>query len=130
VTWILLLDDDRDLTRAMGRLIVRRIGTRVREAHDPSSAIETLAVEPVAPAAAILDHDLRDDRADGVTVLTELRRRWPLTPCAFYTGTPPDELEAQLAEAGVDAPVPHFHKPTPVGPLMEWLQSAIACNTP
>lgn len=125
MTWILLVDDDRDVVRALTRLIGLRTPTPVHGVRGAWEARQALHGERGAPAAAILDHELRDPHGDGLTVLTDLRRRWPHVPCAFYTATPGTELTPRLAALGMDPPVALFHKPEPLGPLLDWVQAVL-----
>ena len=69
---ILIVDDNRTTTRALG-MLVERWGHEALTAFDGREALAVLEAEPVD----VIITDLRMPQVDGMQVLTQLAERWP-----------------------------------------------------
>ena len=78
---ILVVDDETSITITLGELL-RREGYRVNSANSGAEALELIADNHYD----LVIVDLHMKGIDGMTVLDELRQRWPLTPGIILTG--------------------------------------------
>src|SRR5262245_16093812 len=78
---LLVVDDETSITTTLSELL-RREGYRVYSANSGAAAIDLISVNEYD----LVIVDLHMAGIDGITVLDELRRRWPLTPGIVLTG--------------------------------------------
>ena len=102
---ILVVDDQADLRRTMGR-VLRRYGWEVAEAPDGLAALE--ALENEEKGFALVLSDLTMPRMGGMELYREIRRRKILVPFAVTSGL--FELE-ELASDEEAAELPFIPKP-------------------
>lgn len=94
---ILIVDDQED-ERAIQRAMLEHLGYRVEEATDGRDALDR--IHDVAPDLILLD--IAMPRMDGIAVCRALRQD-PETidlPVLFYTASPSEEWEDQVATLG------------------------------
>jgi two-component system response regulator FixJ len=103
--------DDSALAR---RAIVRRVSAAGLVVVEGASAVLDAAVDVAGLSCALVDLDLGD--GDGTQLASELRRRSPGLPIAFFTGGAPQELLARAAEFG-----PVFLKPAQLDQALAWI---------
>src|SRR5215813_8902412 len=78
---LLVVDDETSITITLSELL-RREGYRVNTANSGAEAIGSISANDYD----LVIVDLHMVGIDGMTVLDELRRRWPLTPGIVLTG--------------------------------------------
>src|SRR5215467_1327535 len=78
---LLVVDDETSITITLGELL-RREGYRVNTANSGAEALDLIS----ATDYDLVIVDLHMKGIDGMTVLDELRRQWPLTPGIVLTG--------------------------------------------
>jgi CheY-like chemotaxis protein len=123
--WVLVVDDDPVAARATARAVSRALGVRFSFVSDAPSAVRLVSHTEEAPAAVLLDFELRGGET-GVTVLSGLRAAGCQSPCAFHTGAP-GRARAALAAARLVEGHPVFDKaPRHAGALAEWVARAVA----
>jgi ActR/RegA family two-component response regulator len=108
--WVLVVDDEPLTARATARAVSASTGARVSLVSDVDSALHLVRRASEAPAAVLLDFDLKDGET-GLTVLLSLRAAGCESPCAFHTGAPA-RARAALSAARFDDGYPVFDKGT------------------
>ena len=93
---VLIVDDDRAVVRAFGRIIAAS-GILVCPAWDPASALR--AIEDNEYDAVICDIGLPG--MSGVALARQVRRRWPEVPIILVTGDPRLDTALEAFEIGV-----------------------------
>ena len=96
MTGVLVVDDDRPLTRALA-INLRAHGYQVTLAHDGRSALAE--VTRVHPAVVILDLGLPD--LDGIDVLTGIRG-WSAVPVIVLSARSNSAEKVEALDAGAD----------------------------
>src|SRR5262245_9670354 len=94
---VLLVDDEPSQHETLG-IALTVTGYTVLRATNVDEAMEMLDADP---EAAILDVRLPDPKGcnrDGLTVLHELRAKYPDIPVAILTGVPLTDIEASFAK--------------------------------
>jgi len=86
---VLVVDDDESV-----RLIVseqlRDLGLQVTVAEDGREALEVIERGPDKPEFVLTDYSM--PRLDGISLLEEVRGRWPCIKGAIMTGNPQESL--------------------------------------
>ena len=100
---VLVVDDDEEVCRVMGRLL-GRIGCRVRQATSGKEGLDLVDAE--TPDLILLDLMMPD--MNGPQFLVEMRKAHPALPVVIVTGYPDSEL---MKEAARHAPVMLLAKP-------------------
>ena len=117
---VLLVDDDADLLQLLN-IRLKREGYEVQTASDARQALDCLSRQP--PGAVITD--LKMSRMDGMELLAEIERQFPVLPVIVLTahGTIPDAVEATQrgAFAFLTKPIKHQE-------LLECLQKALSVS--
>jgi DNA-binding response OmpR family regulator len=128
---VLLAEDEPSQQETLG-IALTVTGYTVLSATNVDEAIDMLDADP---EAAILDVRLPDPRGcnrDGLTVLHELRAKYPDIPVAMFTGVPLSEVEASFAQYH-RAKV--LYKPQTYDVVLDFLMKtstppAVSCSTP
>jgi two-component system KDP operon response regulator KdpE len=115
MTRILLVDDDRQLRRAL-HITLRAAGYELRVAATGTEALARAASEP--PDIVILDLGLPD--LDGVTVLEGLRG-WCAAPVIVLSARHEERAKVRALDAGADD---YVTKPFGMGELLARLRAA------
>lgn len=118
--WVLYLEDDAAIARAIGRRLRTLTGLRVRDARDMEAVFGALRDERELPAAILLDVHLVGNAHDGVAILAALRAAAVRTPCAFLTSEDPSKLADRLRDAGLGRP-PIFSKARETDEAAAWV---------
>jgi response regulator RpfG family c-di-GMP phosphodiesterase len=93
----LLLVDDDDMTRETLLAIVRHLGiARVYEANSVAGAVEVLEQAEVD----VVLTDIHMPGKDGLTLVKEIKTRWPSTPVLVLTGYPTIEIAIDAMKRG------------------------------
>jgi two-component system response regulator GlrR len=119
-TSVLVVDDDADLLELL-TVRLQRAGYSVRVAADAKTALDTLAYRQVGAVIT----DLKMDHIDGLELLGEIARRYPVLPVILLTahGTIPDAVQA--TQRGAFA---FLTKPINNGELLQTLKDAVTLN--
>jgi DNA-binding NtrC family response regulator len=97
-TSVLLVDDDGEYATAVAK-VLRRRGLDVELAGDGEAALDALAARPFD----VVVLDLRMPRRDGLSTLTELRRRGCRSPVLILSGhADVEDARRALAHGAVD----------------------------
>ncbi|HSD68141.1 MAG TPA: sigma 54-interacting transcriptional regulator [Woeseiaceae bacterium] len=117
---ILLVDDDEDLLQLL-TIRLGRAGFQVQTANSAASALRSLAQSQ--PRAVITD--LKMDETDGLALLEEIEKRYPVLPVILLTahGTIPDAVKATRKGAFA-----FLTKPINDDELVACLREAIGAN--
>ncbi len=124
---LVLLVDDNDVNRIVGRGLVEALGYEVRTAHDGLDAIDECRQTP--PQVVLMDLDMPVLRGIDATVrLRELQRLGEVAPFAVIAATADASPEAQAAcaAAGMDG---FLTKPLDLRVLREQLRRFTAAGT-
>jgi hypothetical protein len=122
--WILVLDDDRLASRAVGRWVKQIVGVEVRTAQTILEAECWLKCSPT-PLAILTDFEL-GDRENGAQALERLRYLGCAAPAAVVTGAPDLALMA-LAESSLREAIPVISKSELPIRLRDWLEHLQLC---
>lgn len=114
---VLIVDDEASL-RVPLQSELKRQGYRVDVAADGEEALQLLAAADGQYDVVVLDKNLIPD-PDGITVMKEMRRRWPSIEYLIMTGW--DDLRDTALAAGAFA---YLQKPFDLRELVLWLRSA------
>jgi DNA-binding NtrC family response regulator len=122
--WILVIDDDKLVGRAIARWIKQVTGLETRLARTIDQA-EECAAGSLQPAAIVTDYQLESGE-DGVQAIEHLRSLGCRAPAALLTGAP--ELAIQsLERSTLDEVVPVFSKTEMQERLKDWLEQVRLC---
>ena len=119
---VMIVDDDAEM-RALLRDVLGRDGFHVRE-HSSGDGLVPL-LEGWTPDAIVLDKEVAG--ANGLDLLSYIRRRLPSTPVVFVTAFGGSEVEAEALKLGVTC---YMDKPFRVARLVEVLRAAVNQATP
>jgi ActR/RegA family two-component response regulator len=86
-SWILIVDDDPMMARALSRMLLVSTGARVAIVASVDAALRLVSRAREAPAVAVLDFELGRGET-GVQALLSLRASGSDVPCVFHTGVP------------------------------------------
>jgi EAL domain-containing protein (putative c-di-GMP-specific phosphodiesterase class I) len=114
---VLIVDDDRAVVRAFGR-IIGSSGVLVTAAWDPSSALH--AIEEQRFDAVICDIGLPG--MSGITLARHVRNRWPEVPIILVTGDPRLDTALEAFEIGA---VEYMSKPVDPRRLASTVKRAV-----
>ena len=96
---ILLIDDDEQIRKLARELLRQEFpDSQIREVDGLDSLRQ--ALEAGGFDIAITDYQLR--WTDGLTVLREIKRRYPDRPVVMFTGTGSEEIAVEAMKAGLD----------------------------
>ena len=117
---VLVVDDDPDLLELLG-VRLQRSGYTVLVAADAKAALDSLAHHHVRAVIT----DLKMDHMDGLELLGEIARRYPVLPVILLTahGTIPDAVQATQRGA-----FGFLTKPINNAELLQTLEDAVASN--
>lgn len=119
---VMIVDDDAEM-RALLRDVLGRDGFHVRE-HSSGDGLVPL-LEGWTPDAIVLDKEVAG--ANGLDLLSYIRRRLPSTPVVFVTAFGGSEVEAEALRLGATC---YMDKPFRVARLLEVLRAAVSQATP
>jgi DNA-binding NtrC family response regulator len=115
---ILVVDDERDFVQMLS-LRLTDIGHRVEAAYDGREALSVLEQADIEPDVVILD--IRMPVMDGVSVLKEIKKQFPLVEVILLTG----HGAVDTAVAGLKAGAfDYVLKPAVFEELLEKLEAA------
>ncbi len=92
---ILLVDDERDFLRTLGKRLVKR-GMTLEMAHSGEEALEKLETYE----ADVVLLDVKMPIMDGLTVLQTIKQTWPLIEVIMLTGHASVEVAIRGMELG------------------------------
>jgi DNA-binding NtrC family response regulator len=118
---ILLVDDERDFTNSLSRLLLHR-GYEAEAVNDGYAALKRLAVEPFD--AVVLD--LKMPGMDGITTLDEIQQLGLFTQTIILTGHGTEETAEKARRMGAHD---FLRKPCDVEKLLESIESALHKKT-
>jgi two-component system KDP operon response regulator KdpE len=121
MTRILIVDDDRQLVRAL-RITLSARGYDVTVAYDGGTGLA--AVQHTAPDLVIVDLGLPD--LDGVSIVQALRG-WSTTPVIVLSARLTEQSKINALDAGADD---YVTKPFAVGELLARIRAALRRTTP
>src|SRR6478672_10430582 len=121
MTGVLVVDDDRPLTRALA-INLRAHGYQVTLAHDGRSALTEMT--RVHPAVVILDLGLPD--LDGIDVLTGIRG-WSAVPVIVLSARSTSAAKVAALDAGADD---YVTKPFGMDELLARVRAAVRRSAP
>jgi two-component system, OmpR family, KDP operon response regulator KdpE len=121
VTRILIIDDDRQLLRAL-RIILSARGYDVTVAYDGATGLA--AAQRTRPDLVIVDLGLPD--LDGVSIVQALRG-WSTTPVIVLSARLTEQAKINALDAGADD---YVTKPFAVGELLARIRAALRRTTP
>lgn len=119
---VMIVEDDAEM-RALLRDVLGRDDFDVRE-HSSGDGLVPL-LEGWTPDAIVLDKEVTG--ADGLDLLSYIRRRLPSTPVVFVTAFGGSEVEAEALRLGATC---YMDKPFRVARLLEVLRAAVSPATP
>ncbi len=122
---LVLLVDDEDGVRRLGRRVLERAGYRVDESGDGADAVATFARVPDAYAAVVLDMTL--PTMDGLTVLARMRETRPDIPIVLSSGWSGDEIADGVLR---QAHTRFLQKPYRPEDLLESIDAAVGGGSP
>ncbi len=118
-SWILLVEDTREVASMLRRLIRARHPTmRVKIVDSEGAARQAISREPTSPSALLLDGHLADG-VSGVDVFVALRGDGVVTRCAFWTSDSAF-VRQMLAKYHQNESPPVFPK-TEIESVLGWL---------
>jgi len=115
---VMVVDDDAEM-RALLRDVLERDGFHVREQSSGDELVPML--ECWAPDAIVLDKEMTG--ADGLDLLSYIRRRHPGTSVILVTAFGGSEVEAEALRLGAAY---YMDKPFRVARLLEVLRAAVS----
>ncbi len=115
-----LLVDDEESVRQVGRQVLEHLGFRVLTAADGDEAAHVFAAHREHIRAVVLD--LTMPRMDGAETLAELRRIRPEVPVVLASGYAERELQDRFADAGFNG---FLQKPYTVADMTRKLRRAL-----
>lgn len=119
---VMIVDDDAEM-RALLRDVLGRDDFHVRE-HSSGDGLVPL-LEGWTPDAIVLDKEVTG--ANGLDLLSYIRRRLPSTPVVFVTAFGGSEVEAEALRLGATC---YMDKPFRVARLLEVLRAAVSPAPP
>ena len=119
---VMIVDDDAEM-RALLRDVLGRDGFHVRE-HASGDGLVPL-LEGWTPDAIVLDKEVAG--ANGLDLLSYIRRRLPSTPVVFVTAFGGSEVEAEALRLGATC---YMDKPFRVARLLEVLRASLSQAIP
>lgn len=117
---ILLVDDNDEVRRAMGR-VLSRLGHDVIPAADGRQALKALAGDP----CDLVLTDINMPEMDGIELIMALREGWPKVPVIAVSGGGLVPKELLLANAEVLGVVSTLSKPVGFDELQEAVNGAL-----
>lgn len=123
-TWVLVVDDDPAMARAISRVLSSSTSARVSVVHDIDAALRLVMRADSAPAAAIVDFELAGGQT-GVNLLLSLRANGSEVPCVFHTGVPSRALAA-LEACRLGGSYRVFQKGADQAELLAWVIGVLA----
>jgi len=115
---ILIADDERHIRSFLRLVCEKRLGRRVMEAADGSSAVQLAEESP--PALIILDINM--PKMNGITALREIRRLLPETPVVMLSVCANRTVVHECLQAGASA---YLRKDTPIEQIFEVLEKFV-----
>ena len=112
---VLVVDDDHNVRLILSEQL-RDLGLEVTVAEDSAQALTMLEQRADEPPFVLTDFSMPG--MDGLSLLSEVGRRWPNIRCAIMTGNPQERITKGTS------PVPVIHKPVDFGELKRLLASA------
>jgi CheY-like chemotaxis protein/anti-sigma regulatory factor (Ser/Thr protein kinase) len=102
ISSILVVDDSQLEQRYVARLLEAQGGWRIAFARNGLEALESLATE--IPALVLTD--LRMPKMDGLTLVEQLREKYPQVPVVLMTGSGSERVAVEALKAGAADYVP------------------------
>ena len=103
----ILIVDDEDVVRLSYAMILAREHCQAQTAWDGDEALRAMGKDPFD----VVLLDLRMPGPDGLTVLKQLKQRWPDSEVVIITGYPTVESAKEAVRLGA-----YEYLPKPVGP--------------
>jgi CheY-like chemotaxis protein/anti-sigma regulatory factor (Ser/Thr protein kinase) len=112
---ILVVDDSQLEQRYVTKLLEAQSGWRILYARNGVEALEVLARE--SPAVVLTDMQM--PKMDGLTLVEQVREKYPLVPVVLMTGAGSERVAVEALRAGAADYVPKQALAHDLGPVLE-----------